>query len=332
VIHVLSKLGPTTIDDPGDGLVELRIELIGPSEPLDLQAVDSAVEAAVRAGEAGPLRVLGYGEITLVLGWPSERPTLAVKRLPVFNDRAQLTRYRALLHRYIAELERRGVGVLPTDLRSTDAERPHVYLVQPLVARDKMLNRILASAETERDRGAALLGRVVSAVTDTVDQRLGLDAQVANWAVDGDQFSCLDLSTPLMRSKDGSDLLDLDLFLSIYPWALRPALRRIAHDVMGQYHEPREVIVDVASNLVKERLERWLPSLLEAANERVRPPITEREVRKYFARDKQLWLLMQRLRRADRAWQRLVRRRPYPFLLPPPYRYGPPELPEGGAP
>jgi uncharacterized protein DUF6206 len=328
---VLSKLGPTTLD-PAEGVVELRIELTGPAEPVDLEAVDCAVEAAVRAGEAGPLRVLGYGEITLVLGWPSERPTVAVKRLPVFNDRDQLTRYRALLHGYISELERRGIGVLPTELRSTDAERPHVYLVQPLVQRDQMLNRILAAAETEPERGAALLGRVVDAVVDTVDHRVGLDAQVANWAVDGERLSCLDLSTPLMRSLDGQDRLDLDLFLSIYPWALRPALRRIAHDIMGQYHEPREVIVDVASNLVKERLERWLPALLEAANERVERPITEHEVRKYFARDKQLWLLMQRLRRADRAWQRLVRRRPYPFLLPPPYRYGPPELPEGDAP
>ena len=54
-------------------------------------------------------------------------------------------------------------------------------------------------------------------------------------------------------------------------------------------------------------------------------------MRRYFARDKRLWLLMQRLRRADRAWQRRVRRRAYPFLLPPPYHYGPQELPESEA-
>lgn len=39
---------------------------------------------------------------------------------------------------------------------------------------------------------------------------------------------------------------------------------------------------------------------------------------------RRLWLLLQRLRRFDRAWQRHVRRRSYGFLLPPPYRYGPP--------
>jgi hypothetical protein len=31
-----------------------------------------------------------------------------------------------------------------------------------------------------------------------------------------------------------------------------------------------------------------------------------------------MYALIQRLRRLDRAWQRRVRRRPYPFLLPGP--------------
>ena len=32
--------------------------------------------------------------------------------------------------------------------------------------------------------------------------------------------------------------------------------------------------------------------------------------------DARMWALLQRLRRADRWWQRRVRRRQYPFLLP----------------
>jgi hypothetical protein len=132
-----------------------------------------------------------------------------------------------------------------------------------------------------------------------------------------------------MRSREGRHELDLSLFLSIYPWALRALLVPVAHAVMAQYHDPRTVLLDTASNLVKERLDRWLPAFLEAAGARgVEPPIDEREVRRYFARDRRLWLLMQRLRRTDRAWQRRVRRRAYPFLLPPPYHYGPPEIPE----
>jgi len=300
------------------------------SQPdLDLGQLDAAVEQAIHSGSPGALRVLGYGEITLVVGWPTEQPTLAVKRLPPFRDVSQLERYQEVLDRYVAALSERHVTVVPTSLRQAGtpgAEGLHAYLVQALVPADNMLNFVLRGADP--DRGARLLDALVALVVESVDKRLGLDAQAANWVVDGERLATVDVSTPLMRAGDGRDQLDLELFLSIYPWAMRPALARIAHAVMAQYHEPRTVLVDVASNLIKERHGRWLPTLLEAANAHVTPAITEREVRRYFARDRRLWLLMQRLRRADRAWQRHIRRRPYPFLLPPPYHYGPPEIPE----
>lgn len=301
-------------------------------EALDLERLDAAVEAAIAAGEAGPLHVLGYGEITLVLGWPTERPTVAVKRLPRFAAAEQLDRYGSLLHRYTTALQERGVATLPTAIRSTPAGggAVHAYLVQPLISRADLLNHVLRDAPPAR--AAVLLGGVAAAVAGAVDERVGLDAQAANWVVHGDRIACLDLSTPMLRSGDGREELELDPFLSIYPAALRPLLAPVARGVMVSYHEPRTVLLDVASNLVKERLERWLPALLVAANRHVPEPITEAEVRRYFSRDKRLWLLMQRLRRLDRAWQRQVRRRPYPFLLAPPYRYGPPELPDPHGP
>jgi hypothetical protein len=297
----------------------------------DLERLDAAVEAAIDAGSAGPLRILGYGEITLVLGWPTEQPTLAVKRLPAFRHADQLARYAALLRTYTEALHERGVAVVPTTVRSVAAgDAVRAYLIQPLMPRALLLDSVLRSAGL--DRGARLLERLAENVTAAVDERIGLDAQVANWVVEAGELACVDVSTPLMRSASGRDQLELEPFLSIYPALLRRALAPVAHSVMAQYHEPRKVLVDAASNLVKEQLERWLPVLLAAANDRVRPPITEAEVRAYFQRDRRLWLLMQRLRRLDRAWQRRVRGRPYPFLLPPPYRYGPPELPDRETP
>lgn len=296
---------------------------------LDLATLDEAVERAIHAGAADGLRVLGYGEFTLVLGWPTERPVVAVKRLPLFRDEAQLAGYRDVLYLYVESLRARGVPVVSTDLRRTPSLEPaglRAYLVQPLVARETMLNVVLREAEPAD--GARLLKKLASMVASCVDERVGLDAQAANWAVDGRALLTVDVSTPLLRDSAGRDELDLDLFASVYPAALRPALARIAPGVMAQYHDPRTVLVDAASNLIKERHERWLPALIEAANERVAPPITEHEVRRYFVRDRRFWLLMQWLRRTDRAWQRRVRRRPYQFLMPPPYRYGPPEIPD----
>ena len=297
------------------------------AEGVDLESLDAEVESAIRAGDAGAMRVLGYGEFTLVLGWPTARPEVAVKRLPAFRDADQLARYRETLGRYVAALERRGVAVIPTELRATAARGElHAYLIQPLVPRNALLNSVLRTAEP--DRGRALLKVLAGHVATTVDRSLGLDAQAGNWMVAGDGLVILDVSTPLMRSAQGHDVLDLTLFESIYPPAVRPLLSRVAPLVMRQYHDPRTVLVDVGSNLIKERLAHWLPALCEAANAHVSPPVAEAALRRYFARDKRFWLSMQRLRRIDRAWQRQIRRRPYPFLLPPPYAYGPPELPE----
>ena len=297
------------------------------AEGVDVEALDAEVESAIRAGEAGSMRVLGYGEFTLVLGWPTVRPQVAVKRLPAFRDADQLRRYEETLGRYVAALEGRGVSVIPTELRATPAAGElHAYLIQPLVPREALLNSVLGTADS--DRGRELLKVLAGHVAATVDRSLGLDAQAGNWMVTGDGLVILDVSTPLMRSPQGRDELDLSLFESIYPPLVRGLLRRVAPRVMDQYHDPRTVLVDFGSNLIKERLEHWLPALCEAANEHVSPPVTEAALRRYFARDKRFWLTMQRLRRIDRAWQRQVRRRPYPFLLPPPYAYGPPELPE----
>jgi hypothetical protein len=295
---------------------------------LDLAELDAQVERAIRLGKPDGLRVLGYGEFSLVLGWPAAEPLLAVKRLPPFRDELQLERYRELLDRYVGALRERGVRAVPTQVRRGGAGSAglHVYLVQPLVPRDELLNVVLRKAEP--DHAAGLLDDLVAIVMRSVDERVGLDAQAANWVVDGPALATVDVSTPLMRDAGGRDAIELELFLSIYPWAVRPALERIAPSVMGQYFEARTVLVDFASNLIKERLERRLPALLRAANERVEPPISEHEVRRYFVRDRRFWLLMQWLRRADRAWQRQVRRRPYPFVLPPPYHYGPPEIDE----
>lgn len=307
----------------------MPIAALEPPWTLDLESLHAEVESAIRAGEPGSLRVLGYGEITLVLGWPGPNPSFAVKRLPPFESMSQLERYEELLWRYIDELERRGVPVVHTELHRPAGDPLHPYLVQPHLPRSALLNRILVNADPAY--GAALLERLVAHVVAAVDARVGLDAQAANWTVEDGELACLDVSTPMLRTAAGRQEIELGPFLSVYPRAVRRPLRRVGADVMTAYHDPRTVLVDVASNLVKEHLDHWVPALVEAASRSMARPIDPGEVRSYFTRDRRLWLAMQRLRRLDRAWQRRVRRRPYPFLLPPPYAYGPPELPKENA-
>ena len=243
------------------------------SAALDLERLDTAVEAAIATGGPGALKVLGFGELTLVLAWPPEAPAVAVKRLPPFDDPGRLERYDRVLRAYLGALEERGVRVLPTDLRAVTATAGaiHAYLVQPLVRRADVLS--VALAHVGGDEGARLFEEVADTVCTAVDARGGRDAEAGNWVRGAQGLACVDVSTPMLRGDDGREQLDVELFLAAYPWALRPPLRRVAGDLLAQYHDPRTVLVDVASNLVKEQLGDWVDVLLVAANRRVRPPI-----------------------------------------------------------
>ena len=306
--------------------VQPMLAPVAPSGALDVDVehLDATVEEAIRLGTPRGLRVLGYGELTLVIGWPTEKPVVAVKRLPPFPGAGPLDAYSGLLERYIATLRTRGIAVVHTEVRSHPGPHGSVraYLVQPLVLRERHLNVILASAEDARARG--LLEAIVEKVHRCVDHEVGLDAQAANWSVADGGLCYFDVSTPMLRDPDDREQLDVSLFLSVYPWLIRPLLAQIAPGVMAQYHDPRIVLLDLASNLHKEGLDHWVPALLQAANRRLDRPLLSADVSRYFRQDKLLWGPMQFLRLANRGWQRHVRRRPYPLLLPPRYRYGPP--------
>jgi hypothetical protein len=107
------------------------------------------------------------------------------------------------------------------------------------------------------------------------------------------------------------------VLIAAYPWVLRPPLRRFAAPpIAAAYCDPRTVPLDVAANQHKERLTQWVSAVLEAANRELGAPLTLGEVGRYYRSDARMWEVMLRLRRADRWWQRTVRRRTYPYLLP----------------
>ena len=220
------------------------------------------------------LRVLGYGEITLVIGWPTERPVVAVKRLPVFRD-GDVGAYAGLLERYV-----RAAGAA---LRGAD-RGPLAYLAR----RSACVPRAAAGAarahpqprpahaDEERGRGAARAGRRRTCPLHAMT-RSGSTRRRRTGGSTATRLGLLRrLHADACAIDDGREQLDLSLFLSVYPWVARPLLARIAPGVMAQYHDPRTVLLDVASNLHKEGLDRWVPALLEAANRRSSRPMTER--------------------------------------------------------
>jgi hypothetical protein len=154
-------------------------------------------------------------------------------------------------------------------------------------------------------------------IAGCIGPQLGLDAQLSNWAWSDDGLRFLDISTPFLRDERGRESFDVELHLASVPWLLRGAVRRFALGaILDKYYDVRGALLDLAGNLHKERLARLVPAFLETANRVVEPAITAGEAARYYRDDARMWELLQRLRRADRWWQRTVRRRPYPFLLP----------------
>lgn len=282
----------------------------------ELVSLERDVNRALTLGDAAGLRVLGRGEISLVLGWPATEPRWACKRLPPFPSVDRALDYADTLSRYLDLLVERGVRVLDTDVRQVALADGvvAVYCVQPVLPADTLATDLVRA---DPQRAAAVLGEVVDHILAVTDERVGFDGQLSNWAVTEGELVYLDVTTPLVCRPDGREELDTDLFLASLPWLLRaPVKRFVIPDVIERYHQPRTVVLDLAANLLKERLEQHIPTVLAAVGDRIEPPLLEDEVRADYRADARTWAALQAMRRADRAWQRRVRRRPYPFLLP----------------
>lgn len=282
----------------------------------ELRELDSLVEQALAGGEESRLPILGYGEISLVLGWPAERPRYACKRLPPFRSRVQFDAYAATLADYLEALAAAGIRVVPTRMEGVSRGDGTVagYVVQPALAAETVAPAILHRVDPQA--GHALVGEVVAAAAAAVSPRVGIDAQLANWTWDGEGLTYIDVSTPMLWSASDEARLDLSLLAEAYPAILRWPLRRfVAPGVLDGYRDLRKVYLDLTGNLLKERLDAWLGAFLDEIAPRLDAPLTEEDVRRYYRSDARLWETLLRIRRVDRAWRRRTGRS-YPFLLP----------------
>jgi hypothetical protein len=298
--------------------------VIGRVPTLDrgaLEALERTVTLALASANVAGPEVLGYGEISSVLAVRSGPDGAAGKRLPPFPSEEAFEAYRVCFEAQLEAFEAGGIPVLATGLRRVErpGAGPMAYCIQPLVEAEALAPHRLAR-DSER-RGRELFESVLQLALGYVSPTRGFDAQLANWAVPGGSLVYLDVSTPFLRDEKGHERLDVDVFLASLPWALRGFVRRfMLRGILDAYYSPRGVVLDLLGNLIKEGLGGRLPELVPVAAHRLGEPVSVEEVRRHYARDARTWQLLQRLRRLDRAWQRHVRRRPYPFLLPGPVR------------
>lgn len=283
----------------------------------DLEVLEERFQKAFATGHAEGLDVIGYGEITSVVAWAGSDGMVAAKRLPTFRAGEGVEAYLALLEDYLTGLRAADVSVVPTSFQTLrlDGRDVAVYLVQPLLSPENVGHAYLRGATEQQ--AVRLFDRVFERTEAAIGARIGIDAQISNWAVDGDDLVYFDVTTPLLKDDHGVDRIDVDIFLASLPWALRGIVKRfLVVGIIEDYFDVRTTILNLVAQFHKERLISLIPLALERANRRLSDPIGADEVKRYYGSDARMWELLQRLRRIDRWWHHKVRRRPYPFLLP----------------
>ena len=290
----------------------------GPALSTDeLGELEAAVRHALVTYDDSALEVVGYGEITTVVEWTAGGEPVACKRLPGLADEAAFESYKDGVERYIAQLSTTGVEVPDTVVQHASAADGTVtaYCVQTVLPSSSLVPRVMH--ERGHDEATSVFEAIVASVEATVTDRVGLDAQLSNWAWHDGRLRYFDISTPFLRDEHGREAFDVELHIASVPWALRGLVRAFFLDtILDKYYTNRGALLDLLGNRIKERLGGLLPAFVEVANRVVSPPFTVAEIEKYYRCDARLWALLQALRRADRWWQHSVRRRPYPFLLP----------------
>lgn len=279
----------------------------------DLTQLEAEVRHALDHRDYGALSIVGFGEVSVGLGWPAAQPAWVCKRTPPFSA-AEFDAYRDLVTTYVAELRASGVDVVDTDVVGVRRDHDTIgYVVQPLLRQETLGREVLARATPDP------LHPYVQAVVQTIDcvsDRISIDAQITNFAWDGHKATLLDVGTPFMWNAEGSMRLDLEPFTMPIPAPVRSMMRKELTDVVARWKTPRAVGTDIVANLLREGLDDWVDPMIEALRTVVPgEPISRADAQASLDEDLKTFPKIVKLQKVQRAFQTRVLRKPYDFFI-----------------
>ncbi len=282
-------------------------------DAIELGELEAVVIDALRSRDDSTLNVLGYGEVSIALGWPIDEPKFVCKRTPPFTH-AQFSDYRSLVTEYIAGVEARGLAVVETTVVPLDrGDEVISYLVQPMLDSASLGQNVLRASDPDPDHPflAAL-----AEVLDVVSPDLSIDAQVTNFSWDGSRLTLVDVGTPFLWDEAGKLRFDMKPFIRMLPAPTRPLATRELTKLVSRWNDPRRVGIDIVANLHREGIPEWVDAAVVALNRRLADnPITAEEALQFYEEDVKIWPLLKKLQAADRWWQTSIRRRPYDWFI-----------------
>ncbi|TET60699.1 MAG: hypothetical protein E3J52_03185 [Promethearchaeota archaeon] len=290
-----------------------------------------------------PIKILGFGEISVVIEIIGDPENLVYKRMPIFKNEKQVKKHEFVVKKYCDLLQNRlNINIPENDTVWFKDEKGQItfYGVQKKLIPESMGNNIIHQVSDEEIVTLVLLAmremkKVWTLNRENENLKLGLDAQISNFAViDYDpknpkvtpdsKLIYVDTMTPFIRI-NGKEALELKLVVSSVPKILRAPLFYIfGPGIINGYYDWRTTSMDLIANFFKEQREDIIPLLIkeinnffkEEASEFNIEPFTLEEIKKYYKLDKIIWELLQTFRRWDRFFKVKLLRKDYPFYIP----------------
>jgi len=290
-----------------------------------------------------PIKVLGYGEISLVFELLEDPANLAYKRIPIFDNEKQVKRHIWAYNEYNRLLiEEVGLNLPQYDIAwfKDDNDKIQFYCVQEKINPESVGNKVIHKISNQEIETLVLLAMremqkvwTYSKQHKTID--LGLDGQISNFAlinydinsprVDAEsKLYYLDTSTPMFRI-NSKEAMEAVLFLKSAPSFLRWLLKALfLEETVGRYYDWRKVTIDLVANFFKEQKPELVPNLIRLVNKFFKEeapefeiePISLEEVQKYYKSDANMWVIFQSVRRFDRYLKTKLLKKQYDFYLP----------------
>lgn len=290
-----------------------------------------------------PIKILGFGEISLVFEIIGDPEQLAYKRIPIFDNEKQVRRHIWAYNEYCRIIEKEIGLILPEHKVIwflDDKEQIQFYSIQAKIDPESVGNKIIHHVSDDEVELLVLLvlrelKKVWTLNKENPDLEIGLDGQISNFVVmdydlknptviESSKLLYLDTSTPMLR-KNGVEAMEAELFLNSTPSFLRFLIKAFfVQNVLDRYYNLRLVIIDLLANFFKEQMPELIPRLIKRVNQFLNDeasefalePITLVEVQKYYKSDKMIWVIFQNARRIDRYIKTKLLKKTYDFYLP----------------
>ena len=290
-----------------------------------------------------PIRILGYGEISLVFEIINDTEEIAYKRIPIFDNEKQVKRHIWAYNEYNRILrEDSGLNLPSFDTAWFEDDKGEIqfYCIQEKIPPNSVGNKIIHEISDDEIEILILLAlREMKKVWGYAKKKdyldIGLDGQISNFAVmnynpdnikieKNTELYYLDTSTPMFRI-NGKEAMEAVLFLKSTPPFLRGLIRALfLEDTVSRYYDWRRVMIDLIANFYKEQKSEIIPRLTILINKFLREeasefniePLSLEEIRKYYKSDANMWRIFQASRKIDRFLKTRLFKKKYAFYLP----------------